>query len=508
MPSENCISRNNSTNAILTSGSVFLGSFEDVTAYNTIVIKIASDVDSALLGVKLEFSHNGSDFDHIESFTHTGSTSYIKQEIKGVYFRLRYTNGGTNQTYMRCQVKFIEGIYTHAGDTIVSFDEASTDSFGRLRTSNPQTILSNNLILGKNPLNNYELITGSATSVYNINSSSVTLATTGGSVERCSRKRSIYQPGKSLLVMITGNLNSASNGSNVVTRIGHYDNLSGHYFQYTAGVLSIVERTSVSGSTVNTVVNQGSWNLDSNGYNIDASKNNIFWFNIQWLGTGSVNCGIIVDGVEITLHRFRHGNLLQTAYMQTASLPPFYEISSGGDSGSMECVCYTSISEGGFPPIGNLFSVNSGATDKTVNTTPQCLLALRVTSTANFSKITAIIKHIHVMCTSTANSLVEIFIFHDTADTAVLTGQSWVSANAESGVEYDISSTAFTATGGNLIDSYYISNKSDSIGQVAGDNDYLTSNPAGVSDLYCITVRSLTAQNEDYFCAVNWGEYI
>ena len=78
-----------------------------------------------------------------------------------------------------------------------------------------------------------------------------------------------------MYVLMSGNLNSGSNPSTVKTRIGHYDDDNGHYFQYDGINLSIVERASVSGALVETVVNQSEWS-DYTGSEIDVRKNLIF----------------------------------------------------------------------------------------------------------------------------------------------------------------------------------------------------------------------------------------
>jgi hypothetical protein len=504
---DNRVSTLNSTATPLTASSEFLGTAEDVALYNTVVVHISSDVASIPLGVSLEFSQDNSNWDKVMKFDHNpselSSETEIRQETKGQYFRIRYTNSTTGQSHFRLQT-ILSLINTSA--TTVQLNETHLDSFARLKISNPHTLLSLNHVFGKNSTSIYESITGSATSTFNSNTSSIELSTTGaGSVIRRSRRRSIYQPGKALLVMMTGCLNRSSNQSTVTTKIGHYDDESGHYFQYDGITLSIVERTSISGSLVEHVIPQSEWNV-SNGSNIDITKSLAFWFELEGLGVGSVKCGVVIDKDFILLHKFRHSNLLIDAYMKTASLPPTVEIESSGGSGSMSQVCFTSVSEGGYTPIGKSFSANNGTTVKSIGNSPECVMALRIKS-GLLSKAIVEYSHIRLISTTTANFLLEVYKFNDLADTAVLTDAIWNTVNTDSAIEYDTTSTAINLTNGVRLESYYVSANND-FNSREGSNHYLAMNNVGVSDLLCIVVTSIGFQPESYLCAVNWKEYI
>lgn len=506
----NKVSTLNSTATPLTASSQYLGTTEDVSLYNTVVVNVVCDIDSAPLGVAFEFSQDGTNWDVVQKCYHEPTElnkdeSEFLKSVQGKYFRLRYTNSGTNQTFLRIQTILSS---REVGERNIKINEDHIDSFGRLKVANPYTLLSVNHVLGKNSLNVFEKVTGLATSTHNTNTSSVELSTTGtGDVIRRSRRRSIYQPGKALLVMMTGTLNRSSNPATVTTKIGHYDDESGHYFQYNNGVISIVERTSISGSLVETVVPQSGWNACNNVY-LDPSKALIFWFELEWLGVGSVKCGVVINTEFILLHKFRHSNLLADAYIQTASLPPTVEIISTGGSGSMSQVCFTSVSEGGYNLTGNSFSINNVRTTKTIDSTPVAIITLRLKSTGAFPKVTALYNNFSIISTTSANSLVEIYKFNDLSDTSVLTSPSWVSVNDDSAVEYDVSSTAVVLTNGILIESYYVSAGNDFGAQRNTNNKYIAVNDDGVSDLLCLVVRSVGNQNESYLASIAWDEFI
>ncbi len=505
---ENKLSKYNSTSTILLASETFLGLSDLVIFYNTIIITIISDVISDTLGVQLEFSQDNINWDIVIKKTHINISTYsvIKQDILAKYFRIRYKNSDTNQTYFRLQTKYI--LFDNDNKNVI-LNESHIDIYNRIRISNPITLFSITHVLGSNLGCIHELIDGSASSIYNIDESQVILSTTGtGSIIRRTRRRSIYQPGKSLLIYISGCLNSGSNDSTVTTKIGHYDNENGYYFQYNNGILSIVARSKITGSLIENIINQSDWN---NNYNsiIDVTKNLIFWFELDWLNC--VKLGVIINNKTILLHSFYYSNVLTTPYIKIASLPITFEMISTGGNGSLNETCMSAICEGGVLPIGRIFSVNTGITEKSINNIANSIIALKFLSNDNNDKITAIIKDITILTTSNANTLVELYKFFDMPDTMILTNPSWVSVlDGGSALQYDISSTAIDLTYGIKIDSTYFSSKSNSTNlDINGDNNFITTNPVGISDLFCLVVQKVGGGGfEDYSASITWKEFI
>ena len=95
-----------------------------------------------------------------------------------------------------------------------------------------------------------------------------------------------------------------------------------------------VKRSSVTGSLVNTEISQSNWNVDPlngngpSGLTLDLTKVQIIWFDFEWLGSGTVRCGFIINGVYIHCHSFQHANVTEGTYMTTASLPQRVEITN------------------------------------------------------------------------------------------------------------------------------------------------------------------------------------
>lgn len=494
----------NSSSTPLGVGTSFTGIGEEVVQFTSFDLTVVTDVPSAPQGVQIQFSSDNVNWDFSRRYTFDATKSYfrVSQPIENKYLRVVYTNGATAQTFFRLHTTFnINNTMTN-----VALEPKLVDGFNRVRISNPYTLLSNNHIVSKEPLLEHEKITGIVTSTHSPSKSCVDMTCTGaGSVIRRSRQRGIYQPGKSLLVYMTGVLNSGSNDASVTSRIGYYDDDGGYYFQHNNGMFSIVERSSVSGSLVENVVNESEFNVGSGKYTIDTSKTLIFWICMEWLGVGIVQTGVIIEGQMVLLHNFKHSNLLEDVYIQTASLPPTYEIVSTSGTGSMKQLCYTVISEGGYNPSGKVFSANSGITEKTINSTPQSVVAIRLKSGIT-SKMILRLTSMNVTSTSSANSIVRLFRFVD--NTTALTGAVWTSVNPQSAVEYDISSTTIDLTGGTEVRSAYFSGKSDQLTFKNTKSNFVSTNMDGVSDLLVIVVQSISGINEKYVGSMTWREVI
>jgi hypothetical protein len=231
----------------------------------------------------------------------------------------------------------------------------SADIFGRQKISTQQTLFWSTNAYDKEPLRWNELITGTASSSAPTNGV-ITLSATGatGKIVRQSKLYVPYFPGKSQYFSLGGNLNvSLING--VTTRIGSFDSTvektggsapdvnegSGHFFsaeQVAGGVVTyyVVQRSSITGSQVDTKVARASWNLDpldgsgDSKITVDFTKTQIFAIERAWLGVGSVRMGVYYGGAIIWCHQFFNENTTTGTYMARAALPIRYEIVNTG----------------------------------------------------------------------------------------------------------------------------------------------------------------------------------
>lgn len=93
---------NNTTAATLGIDAVYTGTATDILHYKTITIVIFADEDSAVDGVSLQWSGDGTNWDHVATYTYTASTDFsVGASIRAKFFRVVYTNGGTGQSVFR-----------------------------------------------------------------------------------------------------------------------------------------------------------------------------------------------------------------------------------------------------------------------------------------------------------------------------------------------------------------------------------------------------------------------
>jgi len=123
------ISTVNSTSTPLTAGSVFTGTAEDIRDESVIIVTSYSDVASATDGLMVQWSTDGTNWDGSDTFTIPAAKqkTFTFQPV-AQYFRIVYTNGGTNQTEFRLQVSlkssYVKPSSHRIQDPIIEEDDA------------------------------------------------------------------------------------------------------------------------------------------------------------------------------------------------------------------------------------------------------------------------------------------------------------------------------------------------------------------------------------------------
>jgi hypothetical protein len=335
-------------------------------------------------------------------------------------------------------------------------DVINLDAFGRLRTSQPQSIMAMTFEYDTCPLLTQTVNVGAGTSTKTSNVSSVTLntgGTTSGDGTAFQTKRYVlYQPGKSQLITMTGVIGAAK--ANVRSQIGYYDSNNGVFFDQNNGI-GVTVRTSTSGAAVDTAVLQANWNLDkmdstgTSGIKLDFTKEQIFVIDMQWLGAGRIRFGFQVAGSLVYCHQVLNANVITLPWSNTASLPARWEIHNTGTAASgttMTAQCVSVISEGGQDGGPSLhFTASTGVTSLTATTTRAAALSIRPKTT--FAGITnrAQISLEEVMVLAESGSIFWELIYNPTLGGS----PSWASVNTNSAVEFDTAGT--TVTGGTRI---------------------------------------------------------
>lgn len=338
-------------------------------------------------------------------------------------------------------------------------DSLDLDAFGRKRVSNANNRLDIEFIYDKQPLLVNEITSGGASVTHYSNTRDLGLlinnATNGTSARMESNFSVPYTPGNSQLIELTGVLN---------------------YTPIAGGLAQVFLRSTVSGSTTETVVDQTNWNINTVS-DVDWSKSQIFAIDFQSLKVGRIRFGLNRSGVAVPVHQIVNDNLRDSGYWQSASHPIYWEIYNDatytymdigyGDSANaigfryrvpvnagaiMRAICGTVKSEDGAMLLdipGLPFTANNGVTAKTVSTTLIPVLSIRGAATFNSltNKSIIIPQSFEI---STNNAIRYEIILNGT-----LTGASYVSVGTNSAAEYDV--TASAISGGTSVLSGYVS---------------------------------------------------
>jgi hypothetical protein len=407
---------------------------------------------------------------------------------------------------------------SYSGYSIISpaisyANSPNIDAFGRLRVSEPFTLFDSSHRFADNNLwSTATAVSGSAT--FNAAQGLIDLdvtAASGSEVVRETTKVFAYQPGKSLLVLSTFVMSSAK--TNLRQRVGYYGAANGYYLEQNNSTVSFVERSSVSGSLVDTPVAQASWNVDPmdgsgpSGITLDLTKAQILFMDLEWLGVGTVRIGFVINGNFYVCHNFHHANLITSTYITTASLPLRYEITNtGATSGAstLKQICSTVLSEGGYELRGSQQAVGTPITTPRTLTTGGTLypiVSIRLKSTK--LDAIAVATAISIIGNTAANYNWQVVAAGTT------TGGSWVSAGTNSSVEYNLTGTSFT--GGRILASgYFTATASTSVSvdilraalfSNQLERDGLTGTP------YEFTViLAAGTNNETTFASMDWEE--
>lgn len=379
------------------------------------------------------------------------------------------------------------------------FSATSLDAFGRLRVANPYTLFDSQNRYEKDPHFSEDTATG-GTCTFVSNQSSVALAVTtssGSKAIRQSYRVFPYQPGKSLEVLATFVMDAGK--TNLRQRVGYFNTANGVFFQVNGTTKSFVLRTNTSGSPSDArTVDQADWNGDKldgtgpSGIILDITKAQILYMDFEWLGVGSVRCGFVIDGEFIVCHTFNNANDIDKVYMQTAILPIRYEIENTGataSSSTLTQICSSVISEGGYDQKSVLRWVRMTSAT-TVSTDFEPLVSIRLKSTTLGAVIIPSIFNA-IPIGSTLDYEVALI------KNATLTTPSWTSFSPT--VESDTAS--LTMTGGEIVQSTYVSGSNQGSGLASGDLEYnfalqLGSSLSGVSDIFTLAARTISGTDD------------
>jgi hypothetical protein len=443
-------------------------------------------------------------------------------------------------------------------DGEVSIAGANPDAFGRARVSELFTLGDYKHIYALDPNFLDSTSTGGTVTFY-ADQACARLATSSSTSSYAIHQTKFYhhyQPGKSQLIY--DSVNFYAPHRNVTKRTGYFDANDGIYFEQvgsdtadgttvstTTQTLNWVIRSYVGGSaneanystTVNGIpytykrrVPQSEWNIDPcdgtgpSGFKLDITKTQLVWIDFQWLGVGRVRCGFVHNGALITAHEYYHSNVLPTVYISNPNLPVRCEIRNTGvtSGGVMDQICSTVMSEGGYVESGIDWSVYSNArATPTPGQTRFPLLAIRLKNSFNgYPNRLSIRPSSLSLFAKTEPIVYEVVKLPSAASlsTTAPGGLIWTSADVNSGVEYCVNATAFTAANVDCFASGYVPSGSsqNSLSPVATGS--LTASKKNIigqnidstdSEVFVVIVSTIFAGNQltaDVACAIQWRE--
>ena len=377
-------------------------------------------------------------------------------------------------------------------------DSGAVDAFGRQRTSSPYTLFDSTMRYDKRSDQWFDSTTNGGTVSYLANQSSAALTTTtasGDTVLRRTKQNFPYQPGKSMMVLqsFVGTTPTAG----LIQEVGLFDDNNGVMLRASGTTLQFVVRSSSSGSVVEDVVDQSSWNIDTLD-DLDFSKAQIFACDLEWLGVGRVRVGFVIDGEVTYCHEFKHYNVLSSVYMATAILPLSYRIhnaSAQAAGRTLKQICCSILSEGGYEPDGAIYSVNHDLASVPNTSGERITAGIRMAS----GRTGNVILPVRISTTTNSSDLVLWRLRLN----PTISGVVWSAAqNGRGNVEV---TTSGTASGGTVVDSGFVSQGSANNYAVAeAIRLSLGQNASGVSDYLILTVDSPT--NAKALGMIGWVE--
>jgi len=389
----------------------------------------------------------------------------------------------------------------------------TVDAFGRARVSTPHTLFDSSFRYRDSQDRWNTKLTGSGTVNLDVDASIMEMAVgtaSGDQVIRETDRVFGYQPGKSLLTLNTFTMAPAK--TNLRQRVGYFGKDNGFYVQLNDDTLSLVKRSSSSGSLVETVVNQADWNIDPldgsgpSGVNINIAKSQIFWSDIEWLGVGSVRLGFVFNGQFVPCHVFHHANSIEGTYMTTASLPVRYEVTNTGETDSastLKQICSSVVSEGGYNLTGLTQSIATPIIGKNLVTGINPIISLRLRS----GKTDAIVEPREISLYGVQATAFNYKVIRG----GTLTNASWDFGDSDFNVEYDLSATAITG-GTTILDGIFKGQSTVPVINLKTVFDTAIQLTRGIieadsaGDILTVAVQP-TTNNDDVIASLTWQNH-
>lgn len=359
-----------------------------------------------------------------------------------------------------------------------------------------------------------ELTTGTASATHDEYLGLVKLqvgSDAGDQVIRQTKRVQRYLPGRQGEFSTTILFGTPTTG--IRRRIGMFDELNGFFFEDSGdGTYRCVLRRNTSDGVVTESYARADWNVDKldgtgpSGITADPEMIQHMSMEYEWFGSGMIEWNFVIDNNKFPIHRILHANREDHTWSAKAALPIRIELTNvTGAAGTHTFYqgAHALSAEGTTTLLGRQDSISSAITGKTLTNanTFYPIVAIRLKSDALDS---IILPDEYAGCT-----LDNTDIFIRILEGATITGGTWVSAGAESPLEYNITATSFA--GGNTVATTYVSSGNmgnqyqfaeRSITQIQRST---TTTLGDTSDVFLIAIAS-TGSNKAGWASLGWIE--
>jgi hypothetical protein len=265
-------------------------------------------------------------------------------------------------------------------------------------------------------------------------------------------------------------------------------------------------------------VKQENWNVNTlldGDFILDVTKTQLFYVDFQWLAVGRVRCGFVHKGITVICHVFDHTNILDVAYMQNPNLPVRCEIANSLTvSSSMEQICSTVLSEGGYAEAGKAFSVSNDSFRALSSGSTLPVLAIRLKNSIGGLPNRSFVR-IQEASVFTDIKTVRYTLSKLPSGSALTTGSAWVSTDPLSAVEYNTSGTG--VTGGQILLTGFVGANATNPNQarpsvqnqsgVNNKQNFIAQNYTSTdSEIYVLIAKNMTADATNIGGTMLWSE--
>jgi len=397
------------------------------------------------------------------------------------------------------------------GEVDIKEEKHEFDAFGRLRTSHVTTLFESQLTNDEQNKFWHTIKSGSGTTTYLPNQSSLELEVTANNGDMVIRQSKAYtraRLGKSHIIFITGNFNGGTNG--VKKRLGYFDSENGVFFQMNGTVLELVVRSKATGTVQEIAIPQTSWNIDKldgsgeSNVNIDTTFDQVFVFDIEWLGTGKVRAGFLLDGKITYVHEFKFANNQNTPYMTTATLPARFDIETDGtNSATMKQTAAVIMTEGGSNEFPSIFDISNEIAPRQVMNSLTPIISIKPKNIHNNKKnrVVTILEEAEIYSQDDD-------IYYEIRKDCSLSNSFWNDVDTlDSTVMYDHSSDGFS--GGEVVMKGYVKGNGilNKVEKTKSVRHVLTTNyEATDASNLTLLAKTINTSSSDVFATFRWKE--